>query len=266
MRVFRAPAFKIAENQLRLVFSRLPDTDHLRIRRFALPHRNFFRQSRIRSVEKNPYFHARRIIFRRDHDAFQIRLRHPFHPDTLPDAALRGVKHAARRKALLSAALPVCVRLIAYFDGKFVLSCFEIRRKIHRKREIPSEMASCTLSVAVNHRILIHRAELQQQTFSVRNFGKLNRTEVPQIFFWKQLPLHTGRIALWGKRDENFSVPLFWHFLRFRERILPPSVQILPVFPAHLRTRVFRKRELFFRIFPKFRRKAEFFSFLFSNL
>ena len=127
-------------------------------------------------------------------------------------------------------------------------------------------MASGTLSVAVNYRILIHGAELQQQPFSGKNFGKLNRAEVPQIFFWKQLPLHAGRIALRGKRNENFSVPLFWHFLRFRERILPPSVQICPVFPAHLRTRIFRKRELFFRIFPKFRRKAEFFSFLFSNL
>ena len=115
-------------------------------------------------------------------------------------------------------------------------------------------------------RQVIHGAELQQQPFSGRNFGKLNRAEVPQIFFWKQLPLHAGRIALRGKRNENFSVPLFWHFLRFRERILPPSVQICPVFPAHLRTRIFRKRELFFRIFPKFRRKAEFFSFLFSNL
>ena len=129
--MFRAPACKITENQLRLVFSRLPDADHLRIRRFALPHRNFFRQSRIRSVEENPYFYARRIIFRRDHDAFQIRLRHPFHPDALPDAALRGVKHAARGKALLSAVLPVRVRLIAHLDGKLVLSRFEIRRKIH---------------------------------------------------------------------------------------------------------------------------------------
>ena len=127
-------------------------------------------------------------------------------------------------------------------------------------------MASGTLSIAVNYRILIHGAELQQQPFSGRNFGKLNRAEVPQIFFWKQLPLHAGRIALRGKRNENFSVPLFWHFLRFRERIFPPPVQIRPVFPAHLRTRIFRKRKLFFRIFPKFRRKTEFFSFLFPNL
>ena len=75
-------------------------------------------------------------------------------------------------------------------------------------------MASGTLSVAVNYRILIHGAELQQQPFSGRNFGKLNRAEVPQIFFWKQLPLHAGRIALRGKRNENFSVPLFFLILR----------------------------------------------------
>ena len=36
-------------------------------------------------------------------------------------------------------------------------------------------MASGTLSVAVNYRILIHGAELQQQPFSGRNFWKLNR-------------------------------------------------------------------------------------------
>ena len=65
-------------------------------------------------------------------------------------------------------------------------------------------MASGTLSVAVNYRILIHGAELQQQPFSGRNFGKLNRTEVPQIFFWKQLPLHAGRIA---PRSDSSSFP-----------------------------------------------------------
>lgn len=57
-------------------------------------------------------------------------------------------------------------------------------------------MAACARSVAVDNRILIHCAKLKQQSFSRRDFRKINRAEVPQIFVRKELALYAGCLAL----------------------------------------------------------------------
>ena len=167
--------------------------------------------------------HAAVRRVRRDAQPCDIALRHPLHPDRLPDAALRRVPDPAALRLLLAAAIFVRVRPVADGDGQHRRPIRQKFRQLHRKRRVPAEMRPGELPVYINLCLLIDGPEVEQQPLSFAP-RLLNLPPVPERLPRQQRPIYAGERRLWGEGDENLAVPMLRLRVRRRDRVVPASI------------------------------------------
>ena len=139
---------------------------------------------------------------RSDLQMLEIDFRNHFHPDGLPDAALRVVEHAARIEGLLASALVSFIRIIP--DQHFQLIAAGYCEFCHIKAEckIPVSMASHPVTVPENSTALIHSPEMQDQPFPFRHLKVLDGPSVPEGLTRLQGTFDAGSHSFRRKGDQ----------------------------------------------------------------
>ena len=105
-------------------------------------------------------------------------LRHLFQPHRLPDPGNLRVPDSAWLQHLLASQLPA-FGFILHSHDKFVVTSFDRRRDIQRKRIVAADMLTDFLSVDVNLTAIVHSFEVQQRPISAIRFCR-ERTVVPE--------------------------------------------------------------------------------------
>ena len=158
---------------------------------------------------------------------------HAFQPDRLPDARDRRVPHAAALALLLSPG-KVVIEVVHRLHEELVLSVRpQELRDVKTKGQIPAFVRTGLPAVHEDLRDLIHGAEMQQDTPAFRRQLQAEFSPVAEQRPLGEGPSDPREQALRAEGHED----LFLQPLRIRSEI-PQAVQVLPVFPYHLRTRV----------------------------
>ena len=164
-------------------------------------------------------------------------------PDRLPDAALRGIEHAAPFQLLLASALPGGIASILHpdeqFEGKgtgvrlFRAGSRQNGRDVQTEGQIAAGMHACLLPVDIDDAVLIHRAEMQKEPPAFCGPAHGHLAPVPQIFLWMKLTINAGKRAFRGEGDQDSAVESFRSLRPPGKRVIPQPVQIDPALPRH---------------------------------
>ena len=170
--------------------------------------------------------------------------RHLFHPDRLPDAALRGVEHPAPLQLLLASALPGGIAQILYPDEKLKGDGRSVRlnracprqkrRDIQTEGQIAAGVRADSFPVYVNDAALIHRSKMQEKPPAFfRPCARLRCAGTTDIPAAAAGGLHRERELSGGEGNQNFAVEGLRCVRTRGERIIPQPVQIDPAIPHH---------------------------------
>ena len=132
----------------------------------------------------------------------EIDFRNHFHPDGLPDAALRVVEHASRIEGLLAPALVSFIRIIPNQHFKLIAAGYREFCHIKAERKISVTMASHLMAVPEYSAALIHSPEMQDQPFPFRHLKVLDGPSVPEGLARLQGTFDAGSHSFRRKGDQ----------------------------------------------------------------
>ena len=189
--------------------------------------------------------HMSPVKIRSDPQIQYVGLWHDLHPYSLPDAALRCVKHTAAFQPLFA---PCVVRGVAEIvdadqNGNNPVFPHEIGN-IRRKRKVSSLVVGGKSAVNIDAADLVHSSKMKKEPLARRIkaiLWQLNNPGIPQGFIRKQLSVHLGQRRFRGKRNQDLSVKRkIFIFVKLPgqdaavcDQIIPHSVQIDPASAHH---------------------------------
>ena len=184
--------------------------------------------------------HARVVKLRRDAQGHDMYLRHALEPDRLPDAALRGVPHAAALVALLAVGKGGVVGVVAHRHTKDVLPLAQQARDIRGKRPVPAGVLHGGNAVHEHLRDLIHRAEVQQHAVLPETVRQREAPAIMEKFVLCRTARGTGERRFRRKRHDDLAVPYLRLVAGRRNGVIPDAVEIVKALPPQLRAGIFR--------------------------
>ena len=184
--------------------------------------------------------HARRDVRRYRH-LLHIAIRHALHPDGLPDAALRGIEHAAGGQLLLAARLNAAVGRILHGDMQRIFARLQIVGDVQRKRPVAAAVPPDLPMIDENHAVVVHRAEMQQHA-PTAPLRRRKWTLIVQPLIRLKRPPNARSCRLRRIRHEDFAVPRSGQGFILRDGVRPQAVEVLEAVAAQCRTRIFRER------------------------
>ena len=119
-------------------------------------------------------------------------LRHPFHPYGLPDPALGCVEHAAPSQLLLAFSRVTGIRYILHAKGNHIVPFMHMIRNLHGKWQIPAIMLADPASIDIDHAVLIHCPEMQEQALILHLY--LHMPLIPEKLIRLKLAADKGKI------------------------------------------------------------------------
>ena len=193
---------------------------------------------------------ARRHV-RRNRQLLHIAVRHAFQPDGLPNAALRGIEHAAGGQFLLAARLNAAVGRILHGDMQRIFAVPQIVGDIQRKRPVAAAVPPDLPMIDENHAVIVHRAEMQQHAPAIP-IRRRKHAPIVQPLIRLKRPPNARSCRLRRIRHEDFAVPRMGQGFIRRNGVRPRTIEIQKAVSAQRRTRIFRERNherLPFRLF-----------------
>ena len=184
--------------------------------------------------------HARLVKLRCDAKALYIDLRHALEPDRLPDAALRGVPHAAALIALLAVGERGIVGIVAHRHAEDVLPLAQKTRDVRGKRPVAAGVLRGGNAVYEHLRDLIYRAEMQQHARFLKSLRQREAAAVMEVFVLRRAARSAGERRFRRERHDDLAVPDLRLVAGRRDGIVPYAVEIIKALPPQLRAGIFR--------------------------
>ena len=193
------------------------------------------------TIGLNRHGHQTAIHIRCNLDGFDMGPGHDLEPHGLPDACHGRVHDAAWFEHLFAVGLIAHVRGVPHGQHEFIVTVGHILGHVETEGIVAASVVAHLFAIDPQGTLPVHSTEVQEHAFACLPVRRVKGATIPEPLLRQDSLLHPAQGGLHGKRHQDLTVPVL-RLVRVlgHNRIVPQPIEIGPVGPDHLRTRILR--------------------------